>query len=227
MFTKVSVLIPTRGRIQRLETLLASYHRTLSDEDAELVFRVDEDDQETRDFLFCKHPMVVGPRGGGYANMPTFFNELARAATGDVLMCGNDDMVFQTVDWAEQILAVANQYPDGLFDIGVATMNQESFPFSVVSKRAADKLGFLWDPRIFWGDIYLRDVMHQFGRCVLVPAIQIDHDWAGFKPDKVYMEQLQAGESAKDIERRQPNYWADVHLPAVTDAVSKLKELLQ
>jgi hypothetical protein len=220
MYTKVSVLVPTRKRPERLLTLLMSYAQTVTNPDnAELVFRVDDDDTDTIESLNGWN-VHVGPRLDGYASMPTFFNEAAAAATGDVLMCGNDDMVFKTVGWADQILQAANAYPDGLFDIGVKTHNHTHYPFSTVSKRAVDALGFIWDPRIFWGDMYLRDAMAAFGRCVPLHQVQIDHDWAGWNPDAVYEEGLKPkrrGERA--------DYWATVHAPAVADAVERLKVL--
>jgi hypothetical protein len=220
MYSKVSVLVPTRGRLQRLRTLLDSYAATVTNpESAELVFRVDDDDTATIEMLRGWN-VVIGPRLGGYSSIPAFFNELAAAASGDVLMCGNDDMVFRTVGWPELILHAANGYPDGLFDLGVNTLNHTHYPFATVSRKAVDALGFIWDPRIFWGDMYLRDAMAAFGRCVWLPHIQIDHDWAGWKPDEVYREGLQPkrrGESAE--------YWPTVHAPAVADAVEKLKVL--
>lgn len=226
-FNNVSVLVPTRGRVARLETMIASFEQTISNGNAELVFRIDEDDTETIQFLLqFTYGLVVGPRGRGYADLPLFFNGMVKAAHGDVLMVGNDDMIFQTEDWASMILEVANQYPDGLFDLGVSTLNMENFPFATVSRKAVDRLGFMWDPRIFWGDIFWRDVMAYFGRCLLLPTVQIDHDWAGFKPDKVYMEALAPGESAKDIQRRDPNYWTVTHRVAVDEAVDKLRGLL-
>jgi len=222
MFTRVSVLIPTRGRVARLTTLLASYARTSDQAVSELVFKVDQDDRDTIAFLSGKpHQLVIGPRRGGYASLPEFFNEMAAAASGDVLMCGNDDMVFQTPGWAEKILEVANRYPDGLFDIGVSTFNPTHYPFATVSRRVVEALGFIWDPTIFWGDMYLRDVMQALGRCVMVPAVQIDHDWEGFKaqPDQVFME------SDKDITSRDPNYWDGTHRVAVQAAVATLRRL--
>jgi len=226
MFTKISVLIPTRHRVGRLETLLASYARTIcGSSDTELVFRVDDDDLETQDYLSSQHlrngsiHLVVGPRHQGYQSMPRFFNELLAASTGDVLMCGNDDMVFQTVGWPSLILSAANQYPDGVFDFGVSTHNETHYPFSIVSRKVTERLGFLWDPRIFWGDMYLRDVMAIFGRCVMLPAVQIDHDWAGFQPDQVFEE------SDKDILGKDPTYWTCTHAQAVKDAVERLHAL--
>lgn len=227
VFTRVSVLIPTRGRVRRLQTLIDSYRATVTDTNAELVFRYDDDDDETHDFLFRNAPVDAwlksGPRHQGYKSMPLFFNELASSATGDVLMCGNDDMVFRTPDWPTRILEEANKHPDGLFNIGVRTMNSQNFPFSTVSRRTVETLGFIWDPRIFWGDIYLRDVMNYFGRCIYLPDVSIDHDWAGLAPDRTYNEGLEPGEHQKDVLRRDPNYWAITHRGAVDEAVNKLR----
>lgn len=211
MFTKISVLIPTRYRIDRLRSMLASYEQTAVS-GAELVFRVDDDDPETHAFLRDQNA-VVGPHHHGYESMPLFFNEMLPAATGDVLLCGNDDMVFQTVGWPTLVLAAANAYPDGLFDLGVTTHNETHFPFSIVSRTVTERLGFLWDPRIFWGDIFLRDVMAAFGRSVRLPSVTIDHDWAGDET------------SQNQIYQRDPTYWTGTHAQAVRDAVGRLRGL--
>lgn len=212
MFTKISVLIPTRGRVDRLCTLLESFWNTTTDGAAELIFRIDTDDIKTQDFL-VNYKKIIGPRFHGYASVPTFFNELAAVASGDVLLCGNDDMVFKTPDWPAKILAAANRYPDGLFDIGVSTHNETHYPFSIVSKKVVDHLGFLFDTRFFWGDLFLRDVMNAFGRCRMLPDVVIDHDWAGFKPDEVFDE--------GEVWRRTDH--AATHALVVADAVEKLR----
>lgn len=221
MLESLSVLVPTRHRIERLKTLLTSYELTTTGaNNVELVFRVDDDDPETRHFLLDrKERVLTGSRLGGYQSMPVFFNELANVASGDVLMCGNDDMVFKTYHWPTLILQEANGYSDGIFNIGVSTLNESHFPFSTVSRKVVDCLGFIWDPRIFWGDIYLRDVMAWFGRNVMLPTVQIDHDWAGYRPDKVFQE------SDKNITYRDPTYWTGTHAQAVSDAVNRLHEL--
>lgn len=225
MFTKVSVLTPTRGRIERLRGMLESYDCTAigAEDSSEMVFRVDEDDVETQRFLDASgHRVVVGPRIRGYESLPVFFNELFPAATGDVLMCGNDDIVFKTVHWAPLLLAEANKYPDGLFNIGVTTLNADHFPYGIVSRRVAERMGFYWDPRIFWGDIFLRDVMLWFGRCVMAPHVRIDHDWAGNRPDQTFNEG-----NAERFKSRGNEYWDGVHTAAVHEAVEKLRELVQ
>ncbi|MCR4301798.1 MAG: glycosyltransferase [Sulfuricaulis sp.] len=219
MFTKVSVLIPTRHRIERLRTLLASYERTAQgvEQSSELVFRADDDDVETLRFLEGRH-VIAGPRLKGYESLPQFFNELAFAASGDTLMLGNDDMVFVTQGWAARILEAANRFPDGVFNVGVRTHNETHFPFSTVSRRVAEHLGFLYDPRIFWGDIFLRDVMGALGRNVMLDDVEIQHVWAGNDPDQTFLQ----GEGA----RRAPGNWMTHHAQAVEEAVERLRGLV-
>lgn len=219
MFTKVSVLVPTRHRIERLRTLLDSYERTVvgAEDASELVFKVDSDDLGTYAFLHGQHSLAFSSRGKGYDDMASFFNEMATLSSGDVIMLGNDDMVFQTPHWAPAILEVANRYPDGLFDIGVSTLNETHYPFATISRYAAGVLGFAWDPRVFWGDIFWRDVMAHFCRLVMVPSVRIDHDWAGNNPDQVFLE------GDRNIVARNPTYWTETHAPAVREAVAKLE----
>lgn len=216
MYTKISVLVPTRKRVPRLVTLMQSYDRTSDGATSELVYRCDEDDAETR-WLLADKLTVVGPRLNGYRSVGTFFNEMLRLASGDVLMLGNDDMVFRTEGWAAMLLAEANKYPDGMFNLGVSTFNETHFPFSCVSRIAVERLGFLWDPRLAWGDVFLRDVFGAFGRCVMVPQVVIDHDWAGHAPDAVFNEGKQH-ELHGDA-----GYWDRVHAPAVNEAVMRLR----
>lgn len=220
MFTKISVLVPTRMRVERLRKMLTSYHMTTRGVElaSEIIFRVDDDDIVTQDFL-QGHKIVVGPRLSGYVSMPQFYNDMLREVTGDVLLCGNDDMVFKTPRWAPLILEEASRYSDGVFDIGVRTHNQTHYPFSIVSRAAAVRMGFLWDPTIFWGDIFLRDTMAWFDRCVMLEAVQIDHEWAGFNPDSVFLE------GPRDVRSVDPVYWEKTHPQAVASAAGKLKEI--
>jgi hypothetical protein len=221
IFNKISVLTPTRGRLARLRTMIDSFEST-NDDGAEIVFRVDDDDKDSYHFLAnLSYTVVVGPRYEGYRSMPAYFNEMVPYASGDVLMCGNDDMVFKTPGWPSLVLSLANEYPDGLFDIGVSTYNEDHYPFYIVSRRAADTLGHLIDPRIYWADIYWRDIMGAFGRCVKLPTVQIDHNWAGWAPDQTFIDADQ-----NSIYVRDPDYWNSTHAPVVRRAIDRLRRSL-
>jgi hypothetical protein len=199
--------------------MIESYEATASGTASELVFRIDDDDVQTPPVLEafgCR--AVVGKRLGGYASMATFFNELYAAALGDVLMCGNDDMIFKTLGWDQLILDAANKFGDGLFCFGTRTHNESHYPFAAISKAAADRMGYFWHPGIAWGDVFLRDVMAVFGRSEILTHVEIAHDWIGFAPDQTFNEGNQ-----NDIYRRDPDYWNGTHASAVADAVAKLR----
>jgi hypothetical protein len=181
---------------------------------ADLIFRVDDDDLETQQYLKNEH-VIVGPRLEGYKSTPVFYNELYRASTGDVLIAGNDDMLFITPGWDKAILDEANKYPDGIFDFGVNTHNEANFPFLTISRKMADAVGFLFDVRFFWGDIFWRDVTSAFGRAIPLPTVCIDHEWAGFKPDLVFYE----GEGTRRSDHSQ------FHSLVVNEAIEKLRAL--
>lgn len=216
-FTQISVLVPTRGRIGRLETMIGSFERTIRVRSSEIVFRIDDDDQETSQYLArWRWPVVVGPRYDGYRSTPRYLDEAYAYAHGDVLMVGNDDMIFKTTGWDLTVLEAANQYPDGLFDLGVQTLNTDHFPFSIISRTVVEILGFIYDPRIFWGDIFLRDVMDAFGRAVKLPTVHVEHDWAGYKPDSVF-----AAAEALKTTIGTSTYW-EMHREVVKEAVAKL-----
>lgn len=219
MFRKISVLVPTRHRVQRLHRLLESFARTTVRPDtAELVFRIDDDDQDSAALLAdFPYPVLVGPRLQGYRSLPLFFEEMRAKATGDLFITGNDDIVFQTPDWSTLLIAEANKYPDGIFALGVETHNAGHFPFPVISRKAVDCMGRIHHPELFWGDVYLRDVFAAFGRAIRVHTVTIDHEWIGHAPDPVFREAHQ--EEARNWD---PAYWRR-HRKAVDEAVGILR----
>lgn len=222
-FHRVSVLIPTRGRLERLQRLLASWDETVTDpSSAELIFRIDEDDTESLRFLLKHdHRVLVGQRLQGYRSLPQFFEEMRSKAQGDLLLTGNDDMVFRTVDWPQRVCEVANQHPDGVFCLGVNVQNAKNFPFAIVSAKATEAIGYLHDSRLFWGDVFLRDVYAKFGRAIRTDAVTIDHEWAGHVKDQTFQEARQ--HEGRNWDER---YWQRHH-ECVLDAVLKLSVALQ
>lgn len=216
-FTKISVLVPTRGRVANLEQLIASFEAT-TDGLAELVFRCDNDDPETMAVLArTTYRFQAGPRLQGYRSLPTFFEELRAIASGDLLMCGNDDMRFLTEGWPALVLSTANRYPDGRFVIAVNTHNAGNVPFSIVSADAIRTIGHLHDPNVYWGDLYLRDIFAAFGRVIPLPDVRVAHTWMGWTPDQTFREARQ------DEFGAWTTVYHDTHTAAVSNAVEKLK----
>jgi hypothetical protein len=218
MFTRISVLVPTRGCVKELRALVDSYSVTVTDpRRAELVFRIDSDDHLSRALLQDgPWTVLVGPRLEGYRGMPLLFDDMRFAADGDVLMCGNDHMVFRTLGWPELVLAETNRYSDGIFHIGVGTFKAGNCPFSIVSRKAVQVVGKMQDPRLYWGDAYWRDVMAAFGRDVVVPTVRVD-EWMDRTPDQMFKDGRQ-----RDSHNWDRGYW-EQHRKVVAEAVDKLR----
>lgn len=167
-----------RTQPERRVRMWSSWQATTTGTSVELILRLDDDDLDTltwAETLVPRPRIVVGPRLKGYASLPRFFNEMASVSKSDLVMCGNDDMIFLTPGWPTKLLAAANYYPDGIFNFGFMTYPAGAFPFSCVSRQVVERLGFLNDERLLYSDIFLRDVMARFGRAILLPEIVIQH----------------------------------------------------
>ena len=187
MYSKVSVLVPTRKRLHYLTRMLESYDATVTDPaSAEIVFRCDSDDPDSIECLRQRaSKLIIAPRRDGYKSLPAFFNDMAALATGDLLMCCNDDVVFQTPGWPRLLLDEARKYPDGIFNFGVNVgLNDDFFPFSIVSRQLVQTLGFINDERLLFSDLFLLDVAKHFDRAIRVKTVTIVHDWAGHGADE-------------------------------------------
>ncbi len=227
-FKKVSVMIPSRGRIAYLEQMLESFDKTVGDKDqAEIVFRADQDDPETIQFL-CNTPYktIVGPREQGYKSLPGFYNDMVKIATGDLLMCCNDDAVFVTPNWPRKLIDIANKYPDGIFNIGVqVSVNDQFFPFSIVSRKLVDILGIINDTRLLFSDLFLLDIANYFDRAIRAPEVVITHYWAGSVPDQT---RIDANKHEFDmVFKDTTGAWTDEyqakHNKVVAEAVMKIR----
>jgi hypothetical protein len=228
-FRKVSVLVPTRRRLSSLAKLLTSFDATVCEPaHAQLIFRCDSDDPDTIEVLrHTPHTFIVGPRCAGYKSLPGFFNDMAAIAGGDLLMCCNDDAEFRTPGWPGLLLEEANRYPDGVFNIGVTVgLNDDKFPFSVVSRRLYEALGFLNDPRLLFSDVFLLDVARAFDRAIRLESVSVFHDWAGHRADDTRRD---ANRDEFDVVfADDAGNWTDayrtLHEQVVAEAVRKIRD---
>jgi hypothetical protein len=228
VYHSVSVLVPTRRRPEALSRLLASFTATVPDRcQAELVFRCDHDDPESIELIRRSGcVLIVGPRDGGYRSLPVFFNQMAAVARGDVLMCCNDDAEFRTPGWPALLLAKANNYPDGIFNIGVHVgLNDDKFPFSVVSRRMVEQIGCLNDPRLLFSDVFLLDVARAFNRAVRLDTVTVFHDWAGHRADATRLEanRHEVALVFKDLHGNWTDAYRHLHDSVVAEAVGRIR----
>jgi hypothetical protein len=184
---RISVVSAVRGRVQLLRTMLDSLVQTAADPGrVDVVLRCDFDDAEMIGCLsdLAGPRFIVGPRVDGYASLPAFANEAARLSCADLVLVVNDDAEFQTPGWDTKLVEVAAQYPDGLFVLGVDTLNAGNFVFPCVSRKHIELFGGVFDTRVVYADIWSRDVYAPFGLAIRVPDVRIDHRWQGMSADQ-------------------------------------------
>lgn len=108
----VSFLIPTRRRTRYLDKLIKSIvEKSSKKRDFEILFKVDNDDQETLSFflnysneeLKKYFKCFVTPRGNGYADIHKYTNFLCEYSSGEWLFIFNDDCLMETDNWDDLI----------------------------------------------------------------------------------------------------------------------------
>jgi len=188
-------------------------------EHVEIIPRVDFDDDESIAYLRMSPfpaPFIVGPRYRGYATLGMFINEAARMSRGALVFVVNDDVEFRTQGWDTKLQAVAAQYADGVFNLGVEVENAENFIFPCVSRRLVHVLDGVFDERLIYPDIGLRDVLRAFDRAIRVPDVVLRHNWMGMTED----QQRVVGET------QSPAY-QELYGLCVREGVNKINAYLQ
>lgn len=99
-----TVMIPTRGRSKYLNSLIENIFSSVQDsKNIEIVFRCDDDDTDTVDFLqqnkFDNVRFIVGPRGSGYSGLHVYYNEICESSDADWFFLFNDDASLNKTDW--------------------------------------------------------------------------------------------------------------------------------
>lgn len=181
----ISVVAAVRERTGLLARMLDSLEATAA-QSVEVVLRCDFDDAQMLDYLRARsrHTFIVGPRVSGYASLPAFANEAARLSRGDLVLVVNDDAEFQTDGWDTKLLNHAAQYPDGLFVLGVETLNAKNFVFPCVSRKHIELFGGVFDERVIYADIWTRDIYQPFNRAIRVRDVHVSHHWRGMSDDQ-------------------------------------------
>jgi hypothetical protein len=106
-----SILMPTRGRPDRLEKAIDSLYNSVSDLDQiEIILKLDNDDlQSFTGLKNLKHSkIIVGPRKNGYDSLGDFYQEMADLAVGKWVWIFNDDVTIEfsktEKSWEQQLL---------------------------------------------------------------------------------------------------------------------------
>lgn len=144
----VSVMVPSRGRVELLKRSLESLLNTCDlalNRQVEIIVRVDDDDKETERFLLHNThlftTMITGSRGKGYADLHNMYNEMCRMARGRFLFLWNDDATMLTPGWDLEIAAHTDDKLCYLRSWVADTRGRDQFLFPIVHRSFYDVLG--------------------------------------------------------------------------------------
>jgi len=201
----ITLILPFRERIELLNNMLASLHKTTRFPDQlEIIMAVDDDDKVLREYTQERIIQENKPfsirfyqtkKAEHFIN--DYWNPIAKMAKGRWVMAINDDSVFKTKKWDKEISdKMSNRARDLRDDIvygktddccTLGNRNSKDSYFScwaLQSKEAVNALGFFYDPNIWvWGPdqvmglIYLAlNKLTKEDRIVDIYDVVIDHD---------------------------------------------------
>ena len=196
----VSVMVPSRGRPDRLRSTLANIRDTASHpERVEILVRLDDDDTPSLDIKDglhaecapCRLRVLVEPRGKGYDDIHRFFNEMAARAKGDYVMVFGDDGRFVTSNWLQAIEERRHRLSVLHFPTFNTPNNKEPKswyggqivnPFPLMHRKLAQLAGQLSGHWAIDAWMHSMGLLMPFGSLVeRIEAVRIEHDHALIK----------------------------------------------
>lgn len=180
----ISVLCPTRLRLDKLTRSLTDLHRQAYD-DIEILIAVDPDDPSDYSRLppWLRVQILTAPERWGYRELHRYYNALARHATGEWLLLWNDDAEMTTAGWD---LAIDRFEPDIVLSPDNPHRPIPAFP--IVPHRFVGALGhFSLGPH---NDIWWQDIANALGILEWID-VRVEHhrpDLDGSQPDTVHQE---------------------------------------
>ena len=174
----ISILCPTRERVDKAKRYLESIVGTALGKDFEVLFYVDDDDPlvDEYDVLNGEFSRVVV---GSHDTVSIAWNRLAKISQGNILMMGNDDCIHETKSWDTIIHFHAARYFDDIFclygDDGVKKNSQCTFP--IVSRKWYNIVGY-FVPEIFmfgYNDAWIEAIAKKLNRLEYIPHLTIKH----------------------------------------------------
>lgn len=179
----VSLLLPTRGRPNRLKQFLDSVYRTARHpENIEVILFIDDDDVSMRNFEYTNRRIkkLIHPRNTmGFYNTACF-----EASTGEVIIAVNDDIIIRTLDWDKKIVDFHHAQPDPIYLAYPNDLNKKhKLPtFPILSRITCKTLGSVF-PTAYKGslldwhlyDIFMRLKKLKLHRIFFLEDIVFEH----------------------------------------------------
>lgn len=176
---EITLLIPSRGRIEKLLKCLSSIESATKDkEKIEAIVRLDYDDkesiekiQEIHNFSFDIYT-IVGKRFGGYTDLHFYVNEMCSLSRGNFLFLFNDDSFIETVGWEEIVCSFKGK--PIILNPNTNDSSNIYNTFPIISRNIFETLGH-WSLQTH-NDTWIEVIGKTLGIEVYVPNLVIFHD---------------------------------------------------
>ena len=185
---KISILTPTRNRPNNCERFIRSVYNTCWVRgDVELLFYVDSDDPALDIYLELQalcHTEFVGLHDvkfvvGEPMSVSKSWNILAEKCVGDIMIMGNDDLVYKTQGWDDvlekRLIELNDPYYLTWFNDGINSDRHCAFP--VISREWYETLGY-FSPGVFnfgYNDTWVYDIAKRVGKLNYMNDILVEH----------------------------------------------------
>jgi len=147
---KISILLPTRKRVDTIIKSVGSLLSNAKDPSSiEILIAYDDDDDQSREFFSTTwYPFLeqVGTQTKvfeterfGYLRLYKYVNFLGEQASGDWIMFWNDDALMLTENWDEQIIRQEGFW--GLLRMPCVNMNHPFALFPIIPRSWIDFFG--------------------------------------------------------------------------------------
>lgn len=215
---KFSILVPTRGRPIWFNRLTDSVYRLATyKERVEVMAYVDLDDPAIKKYrkLEAKTPYGIKFVYGQSIGASRSWNALAEQCSGDVLILGNDDVIYRTANWDMLLEKELAQYPDDIYCAWMSDGDDRyECAFPIVSRLWYETLGYFTPDKFMhtYTDTWVHDIAKRINRCHPIPHIVGEH--MHFFYGKVQMQKEGYIEKIK-------NYYFDVKKQEPKDLYSR------
>ena len=179
---KISILTPTRQREWRAKKFAHSVLSTAAvPEEIEMLFYIDSDDPELVQYSnwHLESSKQIKIYVGDPISISKSWNIIADKCIGDILIMGNDDLVYHTSNWDNILHHKIMEYPDNIYvawvNDGINGSRHCAFP--MVSRKWYEILGY-FTPGIFeflYNDTWIYDIGKILDRLIYIPEIYNEH----------------------------------------------------
>lgn len=179
---KISVLLPSRGRIAALEkSVVTLLERASNAKQIEILLALDKDDRAVIEFATGKLKEILKDKFGcgytvvsfnpiGYIRLNEYLNALSKISNGDWLFFYNDDAVMKTKNWDTEILKYSSQFRV----LRAETTNEHPYAiFPIVPREWTEILGHLCPHQI--NDAWISHIAYMLDIMVNIPVF-VEHD---------------------------------------------------